>query len=51
MAKNVSLKPVKASISKPNDRPPPCNKTLVIDPYNGFYEIEEGDKTEEVKEA
>ena len=45
----IIMKIVKASTSKPNSKPPPGDKTLGIDPDNRFYEIEDGDKTEEGK--
>ena len=39
------------STAKPNGKPPPVDKTLGIDPYIHFYEIEEFDNTEEGEEA
>ena len=47
MAKNISLKPVKSSTDKPNNKPLPGDKTLEIDTDICFYEIEYSDKTEE----
>ena len=51
MTKTVSLKPVKASAANNNGKPPPGDKTLGVDPDIRFYEIEDGDKTEEVEES
>ena len=44
-------KPVKASPAKPNIKSLPGDKTLGLDPYIHFYEIEGGDITEEGSEA
>ena len=43
------MKYTKASISKPNGKPLPGDKTLGIDPYICFYEIEDGNKTKDVE--
>ena len=51
MASTISMKTAKASTAKPNGKPPPVDKTLGIDPYTHFYEIEEFDNTEEGEEA
>ena len=48
--KYTSLKLTKASPSKPNDKPPPGDKTLRIKPDIRFYEIEDGNNTEEGEE-
>ena len=47
MASNIILKTVKASTAKPDNTPPPGDKTLGIEPDIRFYEIEDSDKTEE----
>ena len=47
MAKTVSLKSTRASIAKPNTKPLPRDKTLGIDPVIFFYEIEDGNNTDE----
>ena len=44
------MKTVKSSISKPNGKPPPGNKTLGLESDNRFYEIEVGDNNEELEE-
>ena len=46
MENNASLKPVKASTSKPNNNPPSWDKTLGIDPDTCFYEKEDCDNTD-----
>ena len=46
MEKTASLKPVKASTAKPNGKPPPRDKTHVLEPAIHFYEIEDNYKTE-----
>ena len=52
MAKTISRKiSVKASEAKPLGKPPPGDKTLELDPEIRFYELEDGDKTEEGEEA
>ena len=51
MAKTVSLKSTRASIAKPNTKPLPRDKTLGIDPVIFFYEIEDGNNTEEGEES
>ena len=52
MAKTISRKiSVKASEAKPLGKPPPGDKTLELDPAIRFYELEDGDKTEEGEEA
>ena len=47
MTMTISHKKVKASTANPNINPMPGDKTLNIDPYIRFYEIEDGDKTKE----
>ena len=47
MTNTIRLKTVKASTAKSNCKPTPGDKTLGFDPYIRFYEIEDGDKTEE----
>ena len=42
---------MKASTANPDGKPPSGDKSLGIDPYIFFYEIEEDDKTKEVEEA
>ena len=51
MTKTISLKTFKVSTSKPNGKPLLGGITLGIDPDTRFYEIEDGDKTEEVEKA
>ena len=51
MARSVSkIDIVKASTDNPSGNPPPVDKTLGIDTYIKFYEIEYGDKTDEGEE-
>ena len=50
MEKSVNLKPTKALTSKPNSKNLPRDITIGIDPAIHFYEIEDGDKTEELEE-
>ena len=50
-ARTISPKTVKASADKPNDKPPRGDKTLGLDPYICFYEIEEFDNNEEGEES
>ena len=50
MEKSVILKPTKALTSKPNSKNLPRDITIGIDPAIHFYEIEDGDKTEELEE-
>ena len=47
MARTISMKTLKASTSKPNDKPPYGDNTLGLEPDIRFYEIEDCDKTEE----
>ena len=47
ISKTVSLKPVKSSTANPRGKPLPGDKTLWLDPDIHFYEIEDGDNTEE----
>ena len=47
----INLKEVKASTAKTNDKTPPGDKTLGIEPRICFYRIEDGDKTEEGEKA
>ena len=47
MARTTSLKTVKDSTAKPNNKAPPGDKTIGIDPDIRFYETEDGDKTKE----
>ena len=49
--KAVSLKPEKSSTSKPNNKNTPCDNTLGLDPTICFYEIGDGDKTDEGEET
>ena len=51
MQNSVSLKLTKELKAKPNGKPPTRNKTLGIDPDIWFYEIEDVDKTKEVKKT
>ena len=39
------MKTIKASTDKPNGNTTPRDKTLVLEPYIYFFEIEDGDKT------
>ena len=49
MASSISteMKIVKASIAKPNGKPPPGCKSLGVDTDIRLYEIEDSDNTEE----
>ena len=48
MGKTISKKiSFKASSVKPLGKPPPGDKTFGIDPATRFYDIEDGDETEE----
>ena len=52
MAKTISTRNVaKASTTKPLGKPLPGDKFLGIEPAIRFYEIEDGDKTEEGEES
>ena len=51
MAREISLKTVKASTDNPNDKPHPEDKTPVLEPASRFCEIEDVDNTEEGEEA
>ena len=52
MAKTISRKiSVKASAAKPLGKPPPGDKTPGLEPAIRFYELEDGDKTEEGEES
>ena len=51
-AKTISRKSsVKASAAKPPGNPTPRDEILGLEPATHFYEIEDGDKTEEGEEA
>ena len=43
----MKKKTVKASTDKPKCKPTPGNKYLGLEPDSRFYEIEDGDNTEE----
>ena len=52
MAKTISRKSsVKAAAAKLLYKPPPGDEIIGLDPAICFYEIEDGDKTEEGEEA
>ena len=51
LSRTISLKTVKSSTDKLNEKPPPVDKSLGLDPYILFNEIEDDDKTEEEKDA
>ena len=50
MAETICLKTVKDSTAKPNVKPPPGDISVGFETAICFYEIEDGDKTEEVEE-
>ena len=52
MAKTISkIISVKASAPNPLVKPPPRDKTLGVETVIRFYELEDGDKTEEGEES
>ena len=48
---SMNMKTVKASTTKPNGKTPSGDKYLGIEIYIRFYEIEDGDNTDEGKES
>ena len=48
---SIKVKTVETSTANHNGKPPPGDKSLGIEPFIRFYDIEGSDKTEEGEEA